>query len=93
MRNDIEKLSHDLLEILAAKNLTLVTAESCTAGLLAQQLADTPRAGECFHGAFVTYTKEHKNRVLDVPSCLLRDKGLVRLSLSRISATACRCSA
>jgi nicotinamide-nucleotide amidase len=86
MRNDIEKLSHDLLEILAAKNLTLVTAESCTAGLLAQQIADTPRAGACFHGAFVTYTKEHKNRVLDVPSCLLRDKGAVCSEVARAMA-------
>jgi nicotinamide-nucleotide amidase len=86
MRSEINQLSYELLEVLAAENLTLVTAESCTAGLLAQQIADTPRAGTRFHGGFVTYTKEHKSRVLGVPPSLLREKGAVCIEVARAMA-------
>lgn len=46
--------------------LTLVTAESCTAGLIAATLADVKGAGQLLDCAFVTYSPEAKQRCLGV---------------------------
>jgi len=48
------------------RSLRLVTAESCTAGLIAATLADVKGAGELLECAFVTYSPEAKQRCLDV---------------------------
>lgn len=48
-------------------SLTLITAESCTAGRVAATLADAPNASEAVHGGFVTYTEACKE-ALGVPA-------------------------
>jgi nicotinamide-nucleotide amidase len=63
------------VERLRAKGLSLVTAESCTAGLIAAVLTHIPRAAECFQGAFVAYSKKQKVTALGVDETLLREKG------------------
>ncbi|MCD0502184.1 CinA family protein [Bordetella petrii] len=53
--------------------LSLVTAESCTAGLIAATLADIPGAGPLLDCAFVVYTPDAKRRCLGVsPRTLAR---------------------
>ncbi len=47
-------------------DLTVVTAESCTAGLIAGSLADLPGCGKWFKSGYVTYSPEAKNRILGV---------------------------
>jgi nicotinamide-nucleotide amidase len=39
-----------------ARQLSIVTAESCTSGLLASVLSEAPGAAELLEGGFVTYT-------------------------------------
>lgn len=46
--------------------LMLVTAESCTAGLIAARLADVPGAGALLDCAFVTYSCDAKENCLGV---------------------------
>src|SRR4029077_2872504 len=46
------------------RNLTIVTAESCTAGKLSALLSEAPGAAEHLHGSFVTYTKANKVEAL-----------------------------
>jgi nicotinamide-nucleotide amidase len=77
MSDTLAALADDLLKIARDKRLTLVTAESCTAGLLCQVLSDAEGAAEFFHGGFVTYTKRHKQCALDVPWELLQKQGAV----------------
>lgn len=86
MTSDLEKLciepalideARPLVEHLRARGLTVVTAESCTAGLVAAVLTHIPGVGECFQGAFVAYSKEHKVAALGVDEALLREKGSV----------------
>ena len=55
-----------LVELLKARSLKLVTAESCTAGLIASTLADAKGAGQLLECAYVTYSPEAKQRVLGV---------------------------
>ena len=55
------------------RNLTLVTAESCTGGALSVLLAEAPGASDTFHGGFVVYTKENKTAALGIPENLLKE--------------------
>lgn len=55
-----------IAEYMRAHKLLLTTAESCTAGLIAATLADTPGAGELLDCAFVTYSVQSKQRCLNV---------------------------
>jgi PncC family amidohydrolase len=53
-----------LAEKLAAASLTVVAAESCTAGLVADLFARIPGASRIFWGSFVRYMTEAKNVML-----------------------------
>jgi nicotinamide-nucleotide amidase len=66
-----------ILKALKDSGLSIVTAESCTAGMVAAVLSRADGAGEVLHGGFVTYTKAHKHSALGVSPDLLRDQGAV----------------
>src|SRR4051794_23746152 len=86
MRDDAEHLAEHLLHLMNIRQLTLITAESCTAGALSQRLADAPGAGLRFHGGFVVYTKAQKNYALGVSWDLLGEKGAVAGEVARAMA-------
>jgi len=56
---------------------TITTAESCTAGLLAAVLAESPGAGTRLQGGFVTYTKDQKAIALGISRELLERESAV----------------
>jgi nicotinamide-nucleotide amidase len=85
---DIAALAKNVMTEAKACGLTLVTAESCTAGRLAAALSDAPGAADYFHGGFVTYTKDMKTRVLGVDAGLLREKGAVCAEVAEAMAQA-----
>jgi nicotinamide-nucleotide amidase len=66
-----------ILKALKDAGLSIVTAESCTAGMIAAVLSRADGAGEILHGGFVTYTKALKTSALGVSADLLREKGAV----------------
>lgn len=74
---NLSRLAERALEVAARRNVSIVTAESCTAGKLAAVLSEAPGAAERLHGSFVTYTKANKTRSLGVSAALLRRKGAV----------------
>jgi nicotinamide-nucleotide amidase len=86
MPEKLSELANDLIRRAKAAGVTIVVAESCTAGLLSQVLSDAEGASDTFHGGFVTYTKEHKTRVLGVSAALLRDKSAVNGEVARAMA-------
>jgi len=67
----------DVLALARIRGLSIVTAESCTSGLLASVLSESPGAAELLHGGFVTYTKQNKTTALGVPEELLQREGAV----------------
>ena len=75
-----------ILRLAQHKNLTLVTAESCTAGLVAAILSTAPGASETLHGGYITYTEANKTAMLDVPSALMEKCGTVCPSVARAMA-------
>ena len=66
-----------VMRTLRARKLSVVTAESCTAGLIAAALSQADGASEHLHGSFVVYTKDNKAKALGVPSALLAERGSV----------------
>jgi nicotinamide-nucleotide amidase len=58
--------TEETARFMVAEALLLVTAESCTAGLIAATLADTKGAGKLLDCAFVVYSPEAKQRCLGV---------------------------
>jgi nicotinamide-nucleotide amidase len=74
---NLVQLAERVLAMAKQHGMTLVTAESCTAGKLSAFLSEAPGAADHLHGAFVTYTKENKVMALGVSAELLRQKGAV----------------
>ena len=66
----------DIAEYMTDKSLLLVTAESCTAGLIAATLADIPGAGQLLDCAFVVYSPYAKQRCLNVKDETLAEHNL-----------------
>jgi nicotinamide-nucleotide amidase len=69
---DVEAAVHQVLKAACDRGLKLVTAESCTGGLLASLLTDVDGCGHAFERGFVPYTDAAKHALLDVPLPLLQ---------------------
>lgn len=72
----------DTLEVVVGRELTkqgktLATAESCTGGLIAEQLTDVPGSSEYFCGGVVAYANEAKTALLGVDEAMLAEHGAV----------------
>lgn len=66
MLSDFEKLASTAGELLRAKSYKLVTAESCTGGLLSAAITSVAGSSKWFERGFVTYSNESKQEVLGV---------------------------
>lgn len=75
--SDLESLLKELSNLLIKKNLMLVTAESCTGGLIAASCTKLPGSSQWFDRSFVTYTNEAKNEMLGVQKELIEQHGAV----------------
>lgn len=82
--------NYQLIEQVAARlcrnDLKLITAESCTGGLLASELTAVAGSSAWFEGAFVTYRLSAKERMLHVPSQVLVRYGAVSEPTARAMA-------
>jgi PncC family amidohydrolase len=67
--------------------LVLVTAESCTAGLIASRLAEVPGAGKLLECAYVVYSPGAKQRCLDVKKETIERFNLTSEEVAREMAT------
>ncbi|MEM9667710.1 MAG: CinA family protein [Pseudomonadota bacterium] len=68
------------------KRLRIVTAESCTGGLLAGLFTELAGSSDVFERGFVTYSNRAKQEVLNVPGDLLADVGAVSEAVARAMA-------
>jgi PncC family amidohydrolase len=66
-----------LAAALRSRQLRLVTAESCTGGLVAKLMTDLPGSSEYFHGGAVVYSDAMKEGILGVPGKLISTEGAV----------------
>ncbi len=70
-------LSGAVCELLAGGGHVLVTAESCTGGMLSADLVSHPGASDVFAGGWVTYSNSRKVADLGVPEAVLDEFGAV----------------
>jgi nicotinamide-nucleotide amidase len=66
-----------LLDEMRRRNWKLVTAESCTGGLIAGCLTEIPGSSAVVERGFVTYSNEAKVELLGVPERLIAHHGAV----------------
>jgi hypothetical protein len=85
--------ARDVLDLLKKKKKSIITAESCTGGLISAVLSQCDGAGEVLHGGFVTYTKANKTLALGVRqdcSRRVRSSSAARLRILPAPATRIR---
>ena len=66
-----------VMEHLIENNITIATAESCTAGMVASAIGNVPGVSSVFNEGFITYSNEAKEKYLGVPHELLEKHGAV----------------
>ena len=83
---ELASTAEDLLARYRRAGLKIVTAESCTGGLIAACLTEIPGSSDVVERGFVTYSNEAKQELLGVPEALLRDKGAVSAEVAEAMA-------
>ncbi len=76
-----------LARLLLEKKLALVTAESCTGGMIAAACTDLAGSSAWFERGFVTYSNDAKIELLGVEERLLRRAGAVCQGVARAMVT------
>ncbi|WP_304225096.1 CinA family protein [Gracilinema caldarium] len=70
-------LAEQIFSALKKEKLTLVCAESCTAGLISDTLAAIPGISSVFWGSFVCYQNAAKEKMLGIDPLLIQRFGPV----------------
>lgn len=73
----VTSLPEDVLRLLKTKKLMLATAESCTGGMISEQITAVPGSSNAFLGGVNSYANEIKTRFLGVSEETLRTVGAV----------------
>lgn len=83
---EVETLARLLIDEVRERHLRVVTAESCTGGLVAAAICSIPGASDIFERGFVTYTNRAKEEMLGIPGDLIADFGAVSEPVARMMA-------
>jgi nicotinamide-nucleotide amidase len=75
-----------LLAQLRSADQKIVTAESCTGGLIAGLLTEIAGSSDVVERGYVTYSNAAKSEVLGVPANLIADHGAVSAEVARAMA-------
>ena len=70
-------------DLMLKDKLKLVTAESCTGGMIAAACTDLAGSSDWFERGFVTYSNDAKTELLDVQAQLLLSEGAVSEAVAR----------
>jgi nicotinamide-nucleotide amidase len=84
--DDIQILARQVIETAVARGLVLVTAESCTGGLVAGALTAIAGSSAVVERGFVTYSNASKTDLLAVPADLIEACGAVSEPVARAMA-------
>jgi nicotinamide-nucleotide amidase len=81
-----ERVNHALI----ARKLMIVTAESCTGGLISAALTEVPGSSQAVFGGYVTYHNEAKAGMIGVDRELIAAYGAVSEQVARAMAEGAR---
>ncbi|HEY7331018.1 MAG TPA: competence/damage-inducible protein A [Gemmataceae bacterium] len=88
--SDEEDLQGAVAALLESKRQSLATAESITAGMVAEQLGSVAGISDRFRGGIVAYDNRIKVELLAVPQALLDNHGAVSAEVAEAMAVGCR---
>lgn len=77
-----EDLQNLIAKQLTKQNKTITTAESCTGGKIAAELAAIPGASNFFKGGIVTYATITKTEVLGIPPAIIDEFSVVSAQIT-----------
>ena len=83
---EIETLARLVIDDARGRSLRIVTAESCTGGLVAGALCAVAGASDVFERGFVSYSNRAKQEQLGVTGDLIADLGAVSEPIARMMA-------
>ncbi|WP_091739572.1 CinA family protein [Phenylobacterium immobile] len=83
---EIKTVAEMLVDAARDRHLRIVTAESCTGGLVAAAITSIPGSSEVFDRGFVTYSNRAKQEMLGVAGDLIADMGAVSEPVVRAMA-------
>lgn len=85
-QDEVARMAKALHGRLLEGKLSLVTAESCTGGLISAAITELPRASFTLERGYVTYSNEAKQFDLGVPAETLHQHGAVSEQTARAMA-------
>ncbi|TGD58031.1 competence/damage-inducible protein A [Flavobacterium humi] len=85
--DDGETLEVVLGKLLAAKKITLATAESCTGGKIASLITSVPGSSAYFKGSVVSYATEVKETILGISPEVIREHSVVSAAVAEAMAS------
>lgn len=80
---EILAFAEQLVETLNSQGKMIVTAESCTGGLIVGALTEVAGSSGCVHGGFVTYANQAKQQMIGVSAASLEQYGAVSEQVAR----------
>lgn len=83
---EIRALAVRLIDILRSRGEMIVTAESCTGGLIAAALTDIAGSSDAVFGGYVTYDNRAKSEMIGVEEELIEIWGAVSESVAEAMA-------
>lgn len=75
----LKSIVENLAQLLQTKHYSLVTAESCTGGLLAQTITAFPDCSPFLERGFICYSDESKIELLNVSPDIIKESGAVSI--------------
>jgi nicotinamide-nucleotide amidase len=85
--HEVREAAEHVLLVCRAKKLKIVTAESCTGGLIAAALTAIAGSSDVVDRGFVTYSNEAKREMIGVPWDAILGHGAVSEPVARAMAT------
>ncbi|MDQ8204224.1 competence/damage-inducible protein A [Pelagicoccus sp. SDUM812003] len=77
-----DSLEKTVANLLKRKKLTLAIAESCTGGMVSDELTNLSGATDFFKGSLIAYTSSSKEELLGVPAEMMQQHGEVSMEVA-----------
>jgi nicotinamide-nucleotide amidase len=82
----MQRLAKKLLDLAKQKSIKVVTAESCTGGLVAAEITSVSGSSDIFDRGFVTYSAQAKIEMLEVDAEIVSKFGVISSEVAEAMA-------